>query len=103
MITGKLSNGFEVTMDEEVIKTYRFAKLIGQAVSKDNNEKMYANSKILSFLIGDADEEALLEYMKEKLGHEPTEKEVSDITIEIINLAKTEDEDIKKSASSDES
>ena len=31
MITGKLSNGYEVTVDESKVKTYRFTKLIGQA------------------------------------------------------------------------
>lgn len=103
MITGKLSNGFEMIVDEERIKTYKFAKIIGMSVSKDVNERLYANSKILGCLIGEENEKALLEYMSKKLSHEPTEKEVSDITVEIINLMKTENEEIKKSASSEES
>lgn len=103
MITGKLSNGFEVEVDEEIVKTYRFAKLIGKSVSKDNNERLYANAKILEYLIGEDGEEALLEHMSKQLDHEPTEKEVSEVTIEIINLMKKEDEEIKKSVSSEES
>lgn len=102
MITGKLSNGYEVTVDESKVKTYRFTKLIGQAASKIDAERLYANSKILGYLIGEDKEEELLEYITEKNGAEPTEKEVTAITIEIINLMKQEDEEIKKSSSSPE-
>lgn len=103
MITGKLSNGFEVKVDEEKVKTYKFAKMIGKSVSSDVKERLYANAMILEFLIGEEGEEALLEYVEKATGHEPTEKEMSELTIEIINLMKQENEQIKKSASSEES
>lgn len=102
MITGKLSNGYEISVDEAKVKTYRFTKLIGQAASKNDAERLYANSQILGYLIGSDEEEKLLEYMEEQNGAEPTEKEVTAITIEIINLMKQEDEEIKKSSSSPE-
>lgn len=97
MITGKLSNGFEVKIDKSKIKTYRFTKLIGKSASPDAEEKMYATSCILEYLIGEKGEEALIEYTAKKLGHEPTAKEISDLTVEIINMMKDEDEEIKKS------
>lgn len=100
MIAGTLSNGFEVEVDEKVVKTYRFARLIGRAASKDDNERIYANSKILSFLIGEEKEEELLDYVKEQTGEEPTEEEITALTIEMINMMKKENEDIKKSSSS---
>lgn len=103
MITGKLSNGFEITVDENKIKTYRFTKLIGKSLSKDEKEQLYANAVLLGYVIGEDSEEALLEHMSKQLGHEPTEKEVGDVFVEIIKLMKQEDEEIKKSASSDES
>ena len=103
MITGKLSNGFEVTVDETKIKTYRFTKIIGMAASQKEKERIYANAIFLSFLIGEEQEEKLLEYMYNDLGREAEADEVTNITMEILNLAKQEDEQIKKSASSDES
>lgn len=100
MIAGTLSNGFEVEVDEKVVKTYRFARLIGRAASKDDNERIYANSKILSFLIGEKGEEELLDYVQKQTGEEPTEEEITALTIEMINLMKKENEEIKKSSSS---
>ena len=85
MIAGTLSNGFEVEVDEKVVKTYRFARLIGRAASKDDNERIYANSKILSFLIGEKGEEELLDYVQKQTGEEPTEEEITALTIEMIN------------------
>ena len=102
MITGKLSNGFNIEVDEEKAKSYRFVKLIGKASSPDNAERIYASSKVLEYLIGEEGEEALLEYMEKQTGKEPTEKEVTELTIEIINMMKQEDAEIKKSSSSEE-
>lgn len=96
MITGKLSNGFEVEVNEKIVKTYRFSRLIGKAASKDTNERLYANASLLSFLIGEEKEEALLEYIAEQNGEEATEKEITDLTIEIIGLMKEQDDEIKK-------
>lgn len=103
MITGTLSNGFEVTVNEEKVKTYRFAKMVGKSASKDASERLYANSIILEYLIGEDGEESLLDYVEKQNGHEPTETEMAELTIEIINLMRQEDSDIKKSSSSEES
>lgn len=100
MIAGKLSNGFEIEVDEEKAKSYRFVKLIGKASSPDNNERIYASSMVLEYLIGADEEERLLEYIEKQTGKEPTEKEVTELTIEIINMMKQEDAEIKKSSSS---
>lgn len=103
MITGKLSNGYEITVDERKAYTYRFSKLIGKASSKDNNERLYANSQILSYLIGEDGEETLLEYIEETTGEEPVAKDVELLIIEIIKLMEDKDDKIKKSNTSDES
>lgn len=100
MITGTLSNGFEVEVNEKLVKTYRFARFVGKAASKDNNERLYANASLLAYLIGEDKEEELLDYVAEQTGEEPTEKEITNLTIEIINLMKQEDAEIKKSSSS---
>ena len=103
MITGKLSNGFEIEVDETIVKTYKFSKMIGKACSKDVNERLYANACILEYLLGEEGEEALLDYVRKDTGHEPTESEMTALSLEIINLMKAEDEEIKKSVSSEES
>lgn len=103
MITGTLSNGFQLEIDETKVKTYKFAKLVGMGVSKNVNERLYATASILTYLLGEEGEEALLEYIEKQTGKEPTEQEVASLTIEIINLMKTEDEEIKKSSPSVES
>lgn len=103
MITGKLSNGFEFEADEKVIGTYRFSRLVARTVSKDKSTQLDATFSILPTLLGEDGEEALLNYIKEQTGEEPTEKEVSELIIEIMNVIREEDEKIKKSLSSDES
>lgn len=100
MITGTLSNGFKIETDPEKLKTYRFVKLLGKASSKNDNERLYANSCILEYLIGEDKEEELIEYVEKANGHEATEKEMIALTLEIINLMKDEDEEIKNSNSS---
>lgn len=102
MIKGKLSNGFEVEVNEKICESYRFAKMIGKCASKDTNERLYANAVILEYLIGEDQEEKLLQFIEEQTGEEPSEKAVANLTLEIINLMKKEDEEIKKSSSSPE-
>lgn len=103
MITGKLSNGFEFEADEKVIGTYKFARLIAQTVSSDRKTQLNATFQILPRLIGEDGEEALLEYIEEQTGEEATEKEVSELIIEMLDIIKKEDEKLKKSLSSEES
>ena len=48
MIKGKLSNGFEIEVDEKRAKTHRFAKLMGKSVSNDPKARLAANANLLS-------------------------------------------------------
>lgn len=95
MVTGTLSNGYEIKVDENKVKTYSFTKLLGMAASKNDAERIYADSKMLPALIGEDGEADLLNYV-EKDGHEATQKEITALTIEIVNLMKSQDEEIKK-------
>lgn len=96
MITGELSNGFKVEIDEKKLKTYRFQKLIGMSASDDDTKKVAASSQILSYLIGEDGEEALINHIESQTNEEATVEEVTECIIEIINLMK-EDNEIKKS------
>lgn len=97
MIKGKLSNGFEIEVDEKRAKTHRFAKLMGKSVSNDPKARLAANANLLSYLIGDEGEEALMDYVESQTGEEATEQEMAELTVEIIKLMTSEDEEIKKS------
>ena len=92
-----LSNGFKVEVDKDVVKTYRFSKIIAACSSKDNGVKLNATFQVLPTLIGDDVEEELLEFLKKQNGKEPTVEEVSEIITEIFEKMKDGDEEVKKS------
>lgn len=92
-----LSNGFKVEVDKDVVKTYRFSKIIAACSSKDNGVKLNATFQVLPALVGEDTEEKLLEFLEKQNGKEPTVEEVSDIITEIFEQMKDGDEEVKKS------
>lgn len=97
MIKGKLSNNFEIEVDERKAKTHRFTKLMGKALSNDPKARLAANAEVLSYLIGEEKEDELVEYIESQTGEEATEEEVAAFTIEIIHMMTDADQEIKKS------
>ena len=97
MITGKLSNGFEVEVNEEIIKTYAFQELVGMTGSPKAEERVYASAKLLPFLIGEDGKRRLVAYVEKQTGEMATSKEINVLTAEIINLAREADKEVKKS------
>ena len=100
MINGILSNGYAFEIDEKVVKSYKFTKLMGLSCSKDPKERAFANAKILGFLLGEKGEEELINYIEEKNGELATEKEVSSCVLEIVQSVTEADERLKKSSTS---
>lgn len=96
MIKGKLSNNFEIEVDERKAKTHRFTKLMGKALSNDPKARLAANAEILTYLIGEEKEDELVDYIESQTGEEATEEEVAALTIEIINLMADNNAEIKK-------
>lgn len=96
MIKGKLSNNFEIEVDERKAKTRRFTKLMGKALSDDPKARLAANAEVLSYLIGEEKEDELVEFIESQTGEEATEGEVAALTIEIINMMTKTDEEVKK-------
>ena len=96
MIKGKLSNDFEIEVDEKKAKTHRFTKLMGKALSNDPKARLAANAEVLSYLIGEEKEDELVEYIESQTGEEATEEEVAAFTIEIINMMSNADAEVKK-------
>lgn len=96
MIKGKLSNNFEIEVDERKARTHRFTKLMGKALSDDPKARLAANAEVLSYLIGEEKEDELVEFIESQTGEEATEEEVAALTIEIINMMTKTDEGVKK-------
>lgn len=96
MIKGKLSNDFEIEIDEKKAKTHRFTKLMGKALSDDPKARLAANAEVLSYLIGEEKEDELVEYIESQTGEEATEEEVAALTVEIINMMSEANSEIKK-------
>ena len=96
MIKGKLSNNYEIEIDERKAKTHRFTKLMGKALSDDPKARLAANAEVLSYLIGEEEEDNLIEYIESQTGEEATEEEVAALTIEIINLMTEANAEVKK-------
>lgn len=96
MIKGKLSNNFEIEIDERKAKTHRFTKLMGKALSEDPKARLAANAEVLSYLIGEEKEDELVEFIESQTGEEATEEEVAALTIEIINLMTEANAEVKK-------
>lgn len=96
MIKGKLSNNYEIEIDERKAKTHRFTKLMGKALSDDPKARLAANAEVLSYLIGEEEEDNLIEYIESQTGEEATEEEVAALTIEIINMMTEANAEVKK-------
>lgn len=96
MIKGKLSNNYEMEIDERKAKTHRFTKLMGKALSDDPKARLAANAEVLSYLIGEEEEDNLIDYIESQTGEEATEEEVAALTIEIINMMTEANAEVKK-------
>ena len=96
MIKGKLSNGYEIEVDERKAQTHRFVKLMGKALSDDQKARLAANANLLSYLVGDEEEEKLMAYVEAQTGEEATEAEMATLTIEIVRMMNDADETTKK-------
>lgn len=121
MITGTLSNGFNFKIDEKKVFTHKFRRLMTKSIGtirqgndeeltpeekerikKENERILKANEDLIEYLLGEDGVEALEDFILEQTGEEVSAKEFDALIVEIINTAKREDEDTKKSSPSPE-
>jgi len=99
MITGKTSSGFEFEIDEESTKNYRFVKATAKAASKSatQEERIEATMQTIPFLLGEDQEEKLVEHLESKAenGIATVEDVMSEVK-EIMEVAK-ENKTVKNS------
>lgn len=78
MVKGVTSTGFEFSVDETLLQNYRFVKRLAHVAKNDYTEFFDLFTEIL----GESQEEALLQYLELKNGQATTEqmaKEFADI------------------------
>lgn len=78
MVKGKTGTGFEFSVDETLLQNYRFVKRLAHVAKNDYTEFFDLFTEIL----GESQEEALIQYLEEKNGQATTEqmaKEFADI------------------------
>ena len=78
MVKGKTGTGFEFSVDETLLQNYRFVKRLAHVAKNDYTEFFDLFTEIL----GENQEEALIQYLEEKYGQATTEqmaKEFADI------------------------
>ena len=78
MVKGKTGTGFEFSVDETLLQNYRFVKRLAHVAKNDYTEFFDLFTEIL----GENQEEALIQYLEEKNGQATTEqmaKEFADI------------------------
>ena len=78
MVKGKTGTGFEFSVDETLLQNYRFVKRLAHVAKNDYSEFFDLFTEIL----GESQEEALIQYLEEKNGQATTEqmaKEFADI------------------------
>lgn len=101
MITGKLSNGFKFSVDEDALKSAEFRDILAGTVSANISTKIAATSELLTFLIGEAEKQKLYALIREKEGTKFVSVEKIDaLTLELMGKLEEKDKDVKNSESS---
>ena len=92
MITGKISSGFEFSIDETVTDEWEFVKAIGLCESKNIAESVYGMSKVIEMLLGSEGEAKLVKHIKDKNNGKCSQKNMSEAILEIFGIIKSEKE-----------
>lgn len=101
MITGKLSNGYKYSIDENAIVSAEFRDLLAGTVSEDKTRKLAANAELLSFLIGEEEKQKLYALIRKKEGTKYVSLETLDtLTLEMLKQLEQKSKDVKNSESS---
>lgn len=83
MVTGKTKTGFEWSVDERVVKDYRYVRALAKLNKGDNTEKFLAFDQISTLMLGDKVEDLITHIENLNDGYAPIEAIGAEIT-EII-------------------
>ena len=95
MITGKTSQGYKFSVDERVLKDWKFVKAIRRSESKDNGQKLLGVMDLIIMLLGEDQADEISEEIAKKNNGFSSIDEMYQIVVEILNICKEQNE-IKK-------
>lgn len=96
MITGTTSQGYKFSVDERVLKDWKFVKAIRRSESKDNGQKLLGVTDLIFILLGEDQADRISEEIAKKNNGFSSIDEMYAIVVEILNLCKEKNEEIKK-------
>lgn len=96
MITGKTSQGYEFIVDPRVLKDWKFVKAIRRAESKDQGQRLLGVMDLIIMLLGEDQADALSEQIAEDNEGFSSVDTMYQVVIEILNICKGQNEEIKK-------
>lgn len=83
MVTGKTKTGFEWSVDERVVKDYRYVRALAKLNKGDNTEKFLAFDQISTLMLGDKVEDLITHIENLNDGYAPIDAIGAEVT-EII-------------------
>ncbi len=93
MVTGKTKSGFKFSVNEKIIESWEFTKIVKEMASKDNNEQITGTVEFVETLLGDQ-EEALMEHLKGEDGIATTTDMVNECA-EILTIIQEKNAEVK--------
>lgn len=90
------SEGFECEINERKFTDYRFLQLMRKFYSKDETEQFDAMSKLVPYVLGNDQEDSLVEFCSDETGYADQAKVLKTFE-EIFDAAKEESQKAKKS------
>ena len=102
MLKGKTKDGFSFRADERILNDWRFVKLISKTKSNDLEERFIAATGLVDMLLGEKEEERLVDYIAKKNDGFVPQDAIYNAVIDIIDSMKEQLEKSKKSSPSPE-
>ena len=80
MVTGKTKTGFEYSIDERIVKNYRYVRALAKLKKGDNAEKFLAFDQISTLMLGDKVEDLITHVETLHDGYAPIEAIGAEVT-----------------------
>lgn len=93
MVAGKTKSGFEFEVNEKVIKSWEFTKILRMLKSADEGDQLSGAVDFVGKLLGDQ-EGALMEHLQDEDGLVLTSDVINEAS-EILNIVQEKNEEVK--------
>lgn len=93
MVSGKTKSGFSFEVNEKIIKSWEFTKILRSLKSKDEGDQLTGAVDFVGKLLGDQ-EEALMAHLADEDGIVSTEDVINEAS-EILTIVQEKSSDVK--------